>query len=399
MFDGNWADQLGTHLDAVTGHDHLNVGAIVCRKGGDLTGYIRGTDVELRTIASEERSVATTFFFLQNINLTFEFGVGLNGVWLDQNHAAFNVFFLDAAKQKTDVVSSHSFIEKLAEHFYPSHSSFPGVTNTDDLNSLTNLHLTPLNPTSSYSAPTSDGKNIFNGHQEGLVNFTFRLGNRLINSIHQIQDLIDPFIFSTHGLIASLNILKRLKGRTGNNGDVIAWEVITAEQLAHFQFYQLKDFLVIDHVLLVEEHNQCWNTHLFSQKDMFLGLGHRTIRGCDYQNGAIHLGCASNHVFYIVRVAWTIHVGIVALLGFVLDVSRVDGDTTLFLFRSTIDFIVGLGLGHALGCEDVGDRRGESGLAVVNVANGANIDVGLVPFELLACHGRKESRGGFLGWE
>jgi len=37
---------------------------------------------------------------------------------------------------------------------------------------------------------------------------------------------------------------------------------------------------------------------------------------------------------------------------------------------------------------------------VINVANGANVDVGLVPFELLACHGRKESRGWEgLGWE
>ena len=50
------------------------------------------------------------------------------------------------------------------------------------------------------------------------------------------------------------------------------------------------------------------------------------------------------------------------------------------------DVRVGLDLGEALARLNGknGGRRG--GFTVVNVADGANVDVGFVPFELLACH-------------
>ena len=75
-----------------------------------------------------------------------------------------------------------------------------------------------------------------------------------------------------------------------------------------------------------------------------------------------------------------------SVLRFVFDVSGVDGDTALTLLGSTVDVGVILNLSLAFLGEHVGDRSGQGCFAVVNVANGADVDVRLVPFKLLACH-------------
>ena len=85
--------------------------------------------------------------------------------------------------------------------------------------------------------------------------------------------------------------------------------------------------------------------------------------------------------------------GVVTGIGLVLNVSGVDGDAALTLFRSTVDVGVVLNFSLTLLGEHVGDCGGEGGFAVVNVADGADVDVGLVPFELLACHECLKNRG------
>ena len=129
---------------------------------------------------------------------------------------------------------------------------------------------------------------------------------------------------------------------------------------------------------------------------MLLGLGHRTIGGGHHQDGAVHLGGAGDHVLHIVSVAGAIHVGVVTALGFVLNVSGVDRDTPFLLFRRAVDLVVGLSLGLAEGRQNVGDGGRQCCLAMVNVADGADVDVGFVPLELLASHDEKES--GWVGW-
>ena len=126
---------------------------------------------------------------------------------------------------------------------------------------------------------------------------------------------------------------------------------------------------------------------------MLLGLGHRAVGGGTHQDGAVHLSGTGDHVLHIVRVARAVHVGVVTSLGLVLNVSGVDGDAALTLFRGAVDVGVVLNFSLTLLGEHVGDRSGEGGLAVVNVADGADVDVGLVPFELLACHGCLKNRG------
>ena len=75
-----------------------------------------------------------------------------------------------------------------------------------------------------------------------------------------------------------------------------------------------------------------------------------------------------------------------AVVGLVLDVSGVDGDTTFTLFRSLIDGrIVGV-LSVAEESQVLGDGCGQRGLAMVDVADGTNVDMGLILNKMLFCH-------------
>ena len=64
----------------------------------------------------------------------------------------------------------------------------------------------------------------------------------------------------------------------------------------------------------------------------------------------------------------------------------VDGDTTLALLGSLVDGAVIGVVGAALHSQVLGDGGGQSGLAVVNVADGADVDMGLGTLEFLLSH-------------
>ena len=119
---------------------------------------------------------------------------------------------------------------------------------------------------------------------------------------------------------------------------------------------------------------------------MLAGLGHRAIgRGHD-QDGAVHLGGAGDHVLDVVGVPRAVDVGVVARIGLVLDVGDGDGDPALALLGRVVDRVEGAVLGLALQGEVLGDRRGQARLAMVDVADRADIDVRLGALELLLGH-------------
>ena len=119
---------------------------------------------------------------------------------------------------------------------------------------------------------------------------------------------------------------------------------------------------------------------------MLAGLGHRAIgRGHD-QDGAVHLGGAGDHVLDVVGVPRAVDVGVVARVGLVLDVGDGDGDPALALLGRVVDRVEGAVLGLALQGEVLGDRRGQARLAMVDVADRADIDVRLGALELLLGH-------------
>ena len=117
---------------------------------------------------------------------------------------------------------------------------------------------------------------------------------------------------------------------------------------------------------------------------MLLGLSHGAVGGGDDQDGAVHLSSAGDHVLDIVGVARAVNVSIVTLVGLILHVGGVDGDAALALLGSLVDAGVVLILSLALQSQILGDGGGQGGLAVVNVADGADVDMGLGTLELLA---------------
>ena len=126
--------------------------------------------------------------------------------------------------------------------------------------------------------------------------------------------------------------------------------------------------------------------HLAGQQDVLARLGHGPVGRGDDQDRAVHLGRAGDHVLDVVGVAGAVDVGVVARVGLVLDVGDGDGDAPLTLFRRVVDRIERAVLGLALQGQVLGDGRGQRGLAVVDVADRADVDVRLGALELLLGH-------------
>ena len=102
---------------------------------------------------------------------------------------------------------------------------------------------------------------------------------------------------------------------------------------------ELQHFLVVYHIALVQEYYQTGNVYLTSEKHVLTCLRHRTISSSTNQDSTVHLSSTSNHVLYIVSVTGTVNVCIVTFSCFILNVSRVDSDTTLFLLRSVVNLV------------------------------------------------------------
>jgi len=65
----------------------------------NFTCTVHSTQVELRTVFVVERSVTTTFFFLQDINLSFEARVRFNLTWFTKNHTTFDFVLVNTTEQ------------------------------------------------------------------------------------------------------------------------------------------------------------------------------------------------------------------------------------------------------------------------------------------------------------
>ena len=158
------------------------------------------------------------------------------------------------------------------------------------------------------------------------------------------------------------------------------------EQLADLELDELEQLGVVDHVDLVEEDDDVGHLDLAREQDVLARLGHGPVGGGDHEDGAVHLGGAGDHVLDVVGVAGAVDVGVVAGVGLVLDVGDGDGDAPLALLGGVVDGVEGAVLGLALEREVLGDGRGQARLAVVDVTDGADVDVGLVALELLLGH-------------
>ena len=92
-----------------------------------------------------------------------------------------------------------------------------------------------------------------------------------------------------------------------------------------------------------------------------------------------------------------VDVGVVAVVSLVLDRGGVDGDATGAFLGSGVDFVVFLGGTAAGGGKGHGEGGGEGGLAVVDVANGSDVDVGFLALEFAPGNTDGEAAAGVVG--
>ena len=180
--------------------------------------------------------------------------------------------------------------------------------------------------------------------------------------------------------------LERLERRALDDRGVVARELVLGEQLADFHLDELDELLVVDHVALVQEDDDVGHADLTGEQDVLAGLGHGAVGGGDDEDRAVHLGGTGDHVLDVVGVARAVDVGVVAVLGLVLDVRDGDGDTALALFGSLVDLVERGEVREALLGLALRDRGGQGGLAVVDVTDGTDVDVRLGALELLLRH-------------
>ena len=272
--------------------------------------------------------MTTTLFFLQDIDRSLEVIVRSNSSWVYDNHTALNFSLINTTKEKTYVITSLTLCEVLTEHLNTSDYRLLVLTKTEQLNFITYLTYTSLNTTSSNSTTTCDREYILNRHQEWLINLTLWFLNPSINSVHELHYRIYPLLYA----------VQSTKCRTTNNWSILLVTILL-KNLVNFHFNEVKHFLIVNHIALVQENNQTRYVYLTSEQYVLTSLWHRTISSSYNQDSTIHLCSTSNHVLYIVSVTRTVYVCIVTFSCFVLNMSRVNGDTTLFLFRSIINLI------------------------------------------------------------
>ena len=326
--------------------------------------------------------MTATLVLGQDVNLALELGVGVNGLGGSQNLATLNSLLVDTTEQAAHVVAGLCILQGLVEHLGAGNGGLSGlILQTNDLNLVSDLDAATLNTTGNNSATAGNGEHVLDGHKEGLVGLTVGSGDPGVNGIHEFLDA---------GILGSIGIGgladQSVQSAAADNGGLIAREAVEVKQLADFHLNQLQQLFVVNLVALVQEDQNGRNVNLTGQQQVLTSLSHGAVGGSDNKDGAVHLSSTGDHVLDVVSMTRAVHVGVVTLVGLVLNMSGVDGDTTLSLFRSLVDGrVVGV-LSLALESQVLGDGSGQSGLAVVNVADSADVYMGLSSVVHLFCH-------------
>src|SRR5690625_1094848 len=300
FFHGNRCNQRYRHRNVITRQNHLLVLGQV-----NGTGDVRRTEVKLRTIAFEKWRMTTTLFLGKNVDLGSKISVRLDGARSSQYLTTLDIFTLGTAQQYTHVITCLPLVKQLAEHLNTSTSRLGGLTDTNNLDLVTNPDDTALYTTGDNSTTTGNGENVFNRHQESTVNSTIGRGNVLVQSVGQLDD----------GLLAQWAVvaLEGQLGGTRDNGGVVAREVVVGQQLAHFHLDQLEQLFVVNHVGLVQKHNNIRNTDRAAEQNVLACLRHGAVSSRNHQNSAVHLSSTGNHVLDVVSVTGAVNVSVVTL--------------------------------------------------------------------------------------
>ena len=280
FFDSDRGDEFNFHRNVVARHNHFNVS-----RQFDGTGNVGRSEVELRTISVEERGVTSAFLFLQDVNLSAELGVRIDGAGFSKNLTSLNTLTIDTTEKCADVIASVSLVEELSEHFKTGDGGFNGVVDTNDLNLILNFYATSLNSTGCNGTAAGDGEDVFNRHKERLVGVALGSGDVCVDSVEELLDALASGIVNvTFG--CSFESLERT---TLDDRGVVAGELVLAEQVSDFHFNELEKFGVVNLVGLVKENDNIRNAYLTSEQDVLSGLGHRAVGSSNDEDSAVHL--------------------------------------------------------------------------------------------------------------
>ena len=173
----------------------------------------------------------------------------------------------------------------------------------------------------------------------------------------------------------------------GDDIPIVTGELVLGEKLAHLHLDELEQLGVVDHVGLVQRDDDVGHLDLAGEEDVLARLRHGAVSGRDDEDRAVHLGGARDHVLDVVGVSRAVDVRVVTVGRLVLDVRRVDGDAAGLLLGGVVDRReVANGRVRPLLGEHLRDRRGQRRLAVVDVTDGADVEMWLRALELLLCH-------------
>ena len=327
--------------------------------------------------------MTAAFVLREDVDLSLELRVRLDRASLAEHLTALDVGLFNATEEETDVVASHTAVEGLLEHFDASDGRHLDVwTETNDFDGVADLDHAALNTTGRDGTTALNREHVFDRHEERLVRLTLRLWDEGVDRVHEVGDAL------VGGRVA--RVLERWECSAADDRGVVAWVAVLREEVADFHFDEVEEFRVSD-VALVEEDDDLRNADLTAEEDVFAGLRHDAVDAGDDEDRAVHLGGTSDHVLDVVGVAGAVDVRVVTVGRLVLDVRGCDGHdlggvAATFRLRRLGDLVVGNWLAEATRGLNRGDRSGEGGLAVVDVADGADVDVGLRTIEVLFGH-------------
>ena len=327
-----------------------------------------------------ERRVTAALLLLQDVDLGLELGVRSDRTRLGHNHTALNLLLVDTAEQQTYVVAGLALVEQLAEHLDTGAGRRQRLLlQTDDLDGIAHVDDTGFDTARYDGTAAGDREHVLDRHQERLLVLTLRDGDILVDSVHELHDLLFPLSLA----------VQTAEGRTADDGGVVAVVLVLRKQVADLHLDQVEHLGVVHHVALVQENNDTRHVHLTGEQHVLVGLGHRTVRSGNYQDGTVHLSGTRYHVLHIVGVARAVYVSVVAVSRLVLDVRGVDRDTALLLLGCVVDRVERTELRQTFLSQNGRDSGGKGRLTVVDVTDGTDVHMRFRTVEFFFCHSIK----------
>ncbi len=322
--------------------------------------------------------MTAAFFLGQHVHLRLELRVRRDAARRRHHHPPLHVLALDAPQQQAHVVARLPLVQQLAEHLHARHRRLPRLPDADDLDLVAHVHLALSNRPGDHRAPARDREHVLHRHQKGLVQRPLGRGDVVVHRAHQLQN----------PLVAQLRVapFHGRQGRALDDGDVVAGELVLGQQLPKLHLHQVQQLLVVDEVDLVHEDHDGRHVDLARQQDVLAGLRHRAVVGRHHQDRPVHLGRPGDHVLDVVGVARAVDVGVVPVVRLVLDVGDRDRDPALLLLRRLVDHVELHLRGPARLRQHLRNRARQRRLAVVHVADRANVHVRLRPLKFLLGH-------------